>query len=96
MRAHNLDIKCPVALSVRRDNAAWRSREIKIDQHLHLSHRGLSALTSSHRYFNTHIQLVQSMLKDTRTEVINVCEATVVPWVHAIRKINPAVNSVAP
>ena len=35
------------------------------------------------------------MLEDTCTEVIDVSEATVVPWVHAVRKINPAVNAIA-
>ena len=72
-----------VAMSARQDNASCQS------------HPADGALRSSQRYFDTHIQLVQSMLKNTRTEVINVCEAAVVPRVHAIRKINPAVNSVA-
>ena len=86
----------PVALCVRRDDAAQRSHEIKIDiLHLLSSHLARSTLTSSQCDFDAHIQLVQSMLEDTCTEVIDVSEATVVPWVHAVRKINPAVNPIA-
>ena len=96
MRAHKLEFKCPFALSVLRGNTSWRPREIEIDlQHLLSSYLTPGTGTSSQRDFDIHIQLDQSMLKNTRTEVINVCEAAVVPGVHAIRKINPAVNSVA-
>lgn len=85
-----------VALCVRRDAAAQRTHEIKIDLlHLLSGHRARSTLKSSQCDFDAHIQLVQSMLKDACTEVIDVSEATVVPWVHAVRKINPAVDSVA-
>ena len=63
--------------------------------HLRRSHAADGALRSSQSYLDTHIQLVQSMLEDTCTEVIDVSEATVVPWVHAVRKINPAVNPIA-
>ena len=96
LKARDCKSHAPVALCVHRDDAAQRPHEIKIDiLHLLSSHLARSTLTSSQRYFDAHIQLVQSMLKDTCTEVIDVSEATVVPWVHAIREINPTVNSVA-
>ena len=95
-KARDWKPNAPVRPCIRRYDAARRSHEIKIDLlHLLSSHLARSTLTSSQCDFDAHIQLVQSMLEDTCTEVIDVSEATVVPWVHAVRKINPTVNSVA-
>ena len=96
MRAHKLEFKCPFALSVLRGNTSWRPHEIEIGlQHLFSSYLTPSTGTSSQRDFDIHIQLDQSMLKNTRTEVIDVRETAVVARMDAICEINPTVNSIA-